>query len=183
MIVAYIVATTWQHLRQISIGKGVAVIAALAMYSLVAIPLMNTDTRNVGVSVLLAFLLVIVCMFGPKCLRNIWPVLALVLVFTSFAGNAAYFYSHHGQNHIARYVSYSDVNKKLKSTAARKVKKATKNDDSFYRYSGDKVNYNEALTAGMNGYLFLLELAKQAPDPVYYGDRATGQRCLYDPQL
>lgn len=38
MIVAYIVATTWQHLRQISIGKGVAVIAALAMYSLVAIP-------------------------------------------------------------------------------------------------------------------------------------------------
>ena len=155
MIVAYIVATTWQHLRQISIGKGVAVIAALAMYSLVAIPLMNTDTRNVGVSVLLAFLLVIVCMFGPKMPKKYMaPVLALVLVFTSFAGNAAYFYSHHGQNHIARYVSYSDVNKKLKSTAARKVKKATKNDDSFYRYSGDKVNYNEALTAGMNGTSF-----------------------------
>ena len=159
MIVAYIVATTWQHLRQISIGKGVAVIAALAMYSLVAIPLMNTDTRNVGVSVLLAFLLVIVCMFGPKMPKKYMaPVLALVLVFTSFAGNAAYFYSHHGQNHIARYVSYSDVNKKLKSTAARKVKKATKNDDSFYRYSGDKVNYNEALTAGMNGTSFYWSL-------------------------
>ena len=85
-------------------------------------------------------------------------MLALVLVFTSFAGNAAYFYSHHGQNHIARYVSYSDVNKKLKSTAARKVKKATKNDDSFYRYSGDKVNYNEALTAGMNGTSFYWSL-------------------------
>ena len=159
MIVAYIVATTWQHLRQISIGKGVAVIAALAVYAMIAIPLMNTDTRNVGVSVLLAFLLVIVCMFGPKMPKKYMaPVLALVLVFTSFAGNAAYFYSHHGQNHIARYVSYSDVNKKLKSTAARKVKKATKNDDSFYRYSGDKVNYNEALTAGMNGTSFYWSL-------------------------
>ena len=104
MIVAYIVATTWQHLRQISIGKGVAVIAALAVYAMIAIPLMNTDTRNVGVSVLLAFLLVIVCMFGPKMPKKYMaPVLALVLVFTSFAGNAAYFYSHHGQNHIARY--------------------------------------------------------------------------------
>ncbi len=74
MIVAYIVASTWQHLRQISIGKGVAVIAALAMYSLVAIPLMNTDTRNVGVSRSAGISVVIVCMFGPKMPgRNIWP--------------------------------------------------------------------------------------------------------------
>ena len=50
------------------------------------------------------------------------------------------------------------MNKKLKSTAARKVKKATKNDDSFYRYNGDKVNYNEALTAGMNGTSFYWSL-------------------------
>lgn len=159
LLVAYIVTTQWKKLRHITVGQAVACVGALALYSLLAIPLMTTDTRNVGVSVLLAFLLVIVCMFGPKMPKKYMaPVLALVLVFTSFAGNAAYFYSHHGQNHIARYVSYSDVNKKLKSTAARKVKKATKNDDSFYRYSGDKVNYNEALTAGMNGTSFYWSL-------------------------
>ena len=159
MIVAYIVATTWQHLRQISIGKGVAVIAALAMYSLVAIPLMNTDTRNVGVSVLLAFLLVIVCMFGPKMPKKYMaPVLALVLVLTSFTGNAAYFYSSHGSNYASKFVAYDQVSKKLKNTDAKKVKKAAKKDDSFYRYSGSNLVYNTDLLAKTHSTSFYWSL-------------------------
>ena len=159
LLVAYIVTTQWKKLRHITVGQAVACVGALALYSLLAIPLMTTDTRNIGVSVLLAFLIIVLCALAPKFKKkHLATALVLVLVLTSFAGNAAYFYSHHGQNHIARYVSYSDVNKKLKSTAARKVKKATKNDDSFYRYSGDKVNYNEALTAGMNGTSFYWSL-------------------------
>lgn len=159
LLVAYIVTTQWKKLRHITVGQAVACVGALALYSLLAIPLMTTDTRNIGVSVLLAFLIIVLCALAPKFKKkHLATALVLVLVLTSFTGNAAYFYSHHGQNHIARYVSYSDVNKKLKSTAARKVKKATKNDDSFYRYSGDKVNYNEALTAGMNGTSFYWSL-------------------------
>lgn len=50
-------------------------------------------------------------MFGPKMPKKYMaPVLALVLVFTSFAGNAAYFTATTAKTTL-RYVSYSDVNK------------------------------------------------------------------------
>lgn len=119
---------------------------------------MNTDTRNVGVSVLLAFLLVIVCMFGPKmpkkymarCWRWCWCLPPLQVTPPTLQPPRP-------KPHCP-LCELQRCEQKLKSTAARKVKKATKNDDSFYRYSGDKVNYNEALTAGMNGTSFYWSL-------------------------
>ena len=54
LLVAYIVTTQWQKLRHITVGQAVACVGALALYSLLAIPLMTTDARNIGVSVLLA---------------------------------------------------------------------------------------------------------------------------------
>ncbi len=155
LLVAYIVTTQWKKLRHITVGQAVACVGALALYSLIAIPLMTTDTRNIGVSVLLAFLMIVLCALAPKFKKkHLATALVLVLVLTSFTGNAAYFYSSHGNGYAAKFVTYDQVSKKLKNTDAKKVKKAAKADDSFYRYSGDKVNYNEALTAGMNGTSF-----------------------------
>lgn len=159
LLVAYIVTTQWQKLRHITVGQAVACVGALALYSLLAIPLMTTDTRNIGVSVLLAFLIIVLCALAPKFKKkHLATALVLVLVLTSFTGNATYFYSSHGSDYASKFVTYDQVSKKLKNTDAKKVKKAAKKDDSFYRYSGDKVNYNEALTAGMNGTSFYWSL-------------------------
>ena len=41
LLVAYIVTTQWQKLRHITVGQAVACVGALALYSLLAIPLMT----------------------------------------------------------------------------------------------------------------------------------------------
>lgn len=143
LLVAYIVTTQWQKLRHITVGQAVACVGALALYSLPAIPLMTTDTRNIGVSVLLAFLIIVLCALAPKFKKkHLATALVLVLVLTSFTGNAAYFYSNHGSDYASKFVTYDQVSKKLKNTDAKKVKKAAKKDDSFYRYSGSNLVYN-----------------------------------------
>lgn len=155
MIIAYIVAVTWQDLCKIDIRKGLGIIGAIAVYSLAALLMMNEINHNIIFSLITALLIVIVCMiFNKSAKKLIAPVLAVILVFASFAGNSAYFFSSHGNNHIASYVSYGAVNNKIKRSAASKVKKATKGDDSFYRYSGGKIHYNESTYVGMNGTSF-----------------------------
>lgn len=155
MIIAYIVTVTWQKLCKIDIRKGFGIIGAIAVYFAVAVLLMKTVNHNIIFSAVIALLTVIVCMIGTKSAKKaVAPVLAVILVFTSFAGNAAYFYGSHGDNHIARYISYGQVNKKIKRSAASKVKKAAKGDDTFYRYSGGKIVYNEGAYVGMNGTSF-----------------------------
>ena len=100
LLVAYIVTTQWQKLRHITVGQAVACVGALALYSLLAIPLMTTDTRNIGVSVLLAFLIIVLCALTPKFKKkHLATALVLVLVLTSFTGNAAYFYKI-GRAHV-----------------------------------------------------------------------------------
>lgn len=155
MIIAYIVAVTWQDLCKIDIRKGLGIIIAIAVYSSAALLMMNEINHNIIFSLITALLIVIVCMIGTKSAKKlIAPVLAVILVFASFAGNSAYFFSSHGNNHIASYVSYGAVNNKIKRSAASKVKKAAKGDDTFYRYSGGKINYNESTYVGMNGTSF-----------------------------
>lgn len=155
VIIAYIVVSTWQELCKIDIRKGFCIIGLIAVYFAAAVLLMKTVNHNIIFSAVIALLTVAVCMIGTKSAKKLAaPVLAVILVFTSFAGNAAYFYSSHGDNHIVRYISYGQVNKKIKRSAANKVKKAAKGDDTFYRYSGGRVNYNEATYLGMNGNSF-----------------------------
>lgn len=155
MIIAYIVTVTWQDLCKISTGKGLCIIIAIAVYSLAAVLLMNKINHNIIFSLITALLIVIACIIGNKSSKKlIAPVLAVILVFASFAGNSAYFFSSHGNNHITKYVSYGAVNNKIKRSAASKVKKAAKGDDTFYRYSGGKINYNESTYVGMNGTSF-----------------------------
>lgn len=121
LLVAYIVTTQWKKLRHITVGQAVACVGALALYSLIAIPLMTTDTRNIGVSVLLAFLIIVLCALAPKFKKEqLATVLVLALVFTSFTGNAAYFYSSHGSGYASKFVTYDQVSKKLKNTDAKK---------------------------------------------------------------
>ena len=87
-------------------GQAVACVGALALYSLIAIPLMTTDTRNIGVSVLLAFLIIVLCALAPKFKKEqLATALVLVLVLTSFTGNAAYFYSSHGSGYASKFVT------------------------------------------------------------------------------
>ena len=155
MIIAYIVAVTWQDLCKIDIRKGLGIIIAIAVYSLAALLMMNEINHNIIFSLITALLIVIACIIGNKSAKKlIAPVLAIILVFASFAGNSAYFFSSHGNNHITSYVSYGAVNNKIKRSAASKVKKAAKGDDSFYRYSGGKIHYNESTYVGMNGTSF-----------------------------
>ena len=155
MIIAYIVAVTWQDLCKIDIRKGLGIIIAIAVYSLAALLMMNEINHNIIFSLITALLIVVVCMILNKSAKKlIAPVLAVILVFASFAGNSAYFFSSHGNNHIASYVSYGAVNNKIKRSAASKVKKAAKGDDTFYRYSGGKIHYNESTYVGMNGTSF-----------------------------
>lgn len=132
LLVAYIVTTQWKKLRHITVGQAVACVGALALYSLLAIPLMTTDTRNIGVSVLLAFLIIVLCALAPKFKKkHLATALVLVLVLTSFTGNAAYFYSSHGADYASKFVTYDQASKKLKNTDAKKVKKATKKTTAF----------------------------------------------------
>ena len=175
MIIAYIVTVTWQELCKISTGKGFGIIGAIAVYSLAAVLLMKTLNHNIIFSVAIALLIVIACMIGNKSSKKfVAPVLAVILVFASFAGNSAYFYSGHGESHIARYLSYGQVSKKIKRSAASKVKKAAKGDDTFYRYSGGKIVYNESAYVGMNGTSFywsmenknLAEFVNETEQPV-----------------
>ena len=148
LLVAYIVTTQWKKLRHITIGQAVGCVCALAVYSLFAIPPMTLDTRNIGVSILLAFLILAVCAFAPKFKKKyVATALVLVLVLTSFTGNATYFYSSHGGNYITNFVTYKEAPQKLKNTAAKKVKKAAKGDTDFYRYSGNRLVYNTDLLA------------------------------------
>lgn len=131
LLVAYIVTTQWQKLRHITVGQAVACVGALALYSLLAIPLMTTDTRNIGVSVLLAFLIIVLCALAPKFKKkHLATALVLVLVLTSFTGNAAYFYSNHGSDYASKFVTYDQVSKKLK-TPTPKSKKAAKKTTAF----------------------------------------------------
>ena len=159
LLVAYIVTTQWQKLRHITVGQAVACVGALALYSLLAIPLMTTDTRNIGVSVLLAFLIIVLCALAPKFKKkHLATALVLVLVLTSFTGNATYFYSSHGSDYASKFVTYDQVSKKLKNTDAKKVKKAAKKDDSFYRYSGSNLVYNTDLLAKTHSTSFYWSL-------------------------
>ena len=126
--------TQWQKLRHITVGQAVACVGALALYSLLAIPLMTTDARNIGVSVLLAFLIIVLCALAPKFKKeHLATALVLVLVLTSFTGNAAYFYSSHGKHKTDTFVATEKVNRRIKGASGRKVKKAAKSDKSFYR--------------------------------------------------
>lgn len=152
LLVAYIVTTQWQKLRHITVGQAAACVGALALYSLLAIPLMTTDTRNISVSVLLAFLIIVLCALAPKFKKkHLATALVLVLVLTSFTGNAAYFYSNHGKHKTDTFVATEKVNRRIKGASGRKVKKAAKSDKSFYRYTGDNVECNEELLAHISG--------------------------------
>ena len=167
LLVAYIVTTQWKKLRHITVGQAVACVGALALYSLIAIPLMTTDTRNIGVSVLLAFLIIVLCALAPKFKKEqLATVLVLALVFTSFTGNAAYFYSSHGKHKTDTFVATEKVNRRIKGASGRKVKKAAKSDKSFYRYTGDNVECNEELLAHMSGSSFYWSL--QNPNVAQY---------------
>lgn len=167
LLVAYIVTTQWQKLRHITVGQAVACVGALAFYSLLAIPLMTTDARNIGVSVLLAFLIIVLCALAPKFKKkHLATALVLVLVLTSFTGNAAYFYSSHGKHKTDTFVATEKVNRRIKGASGRKVKKAAKSDKSFYRYTGDNVECNEELLAHMSGSSFYWSL--QNPNVAQY---------------
>ena len=167
LLVACIVTTQWQKLRHITVGQAVACIGALALYSLLAIPLMTTDARNIGVSVLLAFLIIVLCALAPKFKKeHLATALVLVLVLTSFTGNAAYFYSSHGKHKTDTFVATEKVNRRIKGASGRKVKKAAKSDKSFYRYTGDNVECNEELLAHMSGSSFYWSL--QNPNVAQY---------------
>lgn len=144
-----------------------ACVGALALYSLIAIPLMTTNTRNIGVSVLLAFLIIVLCALAPKFKKeHLATALVLVLVLTSFTGNAAYFYSSHGKHKTDTFVATEKVNRRIKGASGRKVKKAAKSDKSFYRYTGDNVECNEELLAHMSGSSFYWSL--QNPNVAQY---------------
>lgn len=167
LLVACIVTTQWQKLRHITVGQAVACVGALALYSLLAIPLMTTDARNIGVSVLLAFLIIVLCALAPKFKKeHLATALVLVLVLTSFTGNAAYFYSSHGKHKTDTFVATEKVNRRIKGASGRKVKKAAKSDKSFYRYTGDNVECNEELLAHMSGSSFYWSL--QNPNVAQY---------------
>lgn len=167
LLVAYIVTTQWQKLRHITVGQAAACVGALALYSLLAIPLMTTDTRNISVSVLLAFLIIVLCALAPKFKKkHLATALVLVLVLTSFTGNAAYFYSNHGKHKTDTFVATEKVNRRIKGASGRKVKKAAKSDKSFYRYTGDNVECNEELLAHMSGSSFYWSL--QNPNVAQY---------------
>ena len=167
LLVAYIVTTQWQKLRHITVGQAVACVGALAFYSLLAIPLMTTDARNIGVSVLLAFLIIVLCALAPKFKKkHLATALVLVLVLTSFTGNAAYFYSSHGKHKTDTFVATEKVNRRIKGASGRKGKKAAKSDKSFYRYTGDNVECNEELLAHMSGSSFYWSL--QNPNVAQY---------------
>lgn len=167
LLVAYIVTTQWKKLRHITVGQAVACVGALALYSLIAIPLMTTDTRNIGVSVLLAFLMIVLCALAPKFKKkHLATALVLVLVLSSFAGNAAYFYSDHGKHKTDTFVATEKVNRRIKSASGRKVKKAAKSDKTFYRYTGDSVECNEELLAHTPGSSFYWSL--QNPNVAQY---------------
>ena len=62
MIIAYIVAVTWQDLCKIDIRKGLGIIIAIAVYSLAALLMMNEINHNIIFSLITALLIVIVCM-------------------------------------------------------------------------------------------------------------------------
>ena len=167
LLVAYIVTTQWQKLRHITVGQAVACVGALALYSLLTIPLMTTDTRNISVSVLLAFLIIVLCALAPKFKKkHLATALVLVLVLTSFTGNAAYFYSSYGKHKTDTFVATEKVNRRIKGASGRKVKKAAKSDKSFYRYTGDNVECNEELLAHMSGSSFYWSL--QNPNVAQY---------------
>ena len=167
LLVAYIVTTQWKKLRHITVGQAAACVGALALYSLLAIPLMTTDARNIGVSVLLAFLIIVLCALAPKFKKkHLATALVLVLVLTSFTGNAAYFYSSHGKHKTDTFVATEKVNRRIKGASGRKVKKAAKSDKSFYRYTGDNVECNEELLAHMSGSSFYWSL--QNPNVAQY---------------
>ena len=167
LLVAYIVTTQWQKLRHITVGQTVACVGALALYSLLTIPLMTTDTRNISVSVLLAFLIIVLCALAPKFKKkHLATALVLVLVLTSFTGNAAYFYSSYGKHKTDTFVATEKVNRRIKGASGRKVKKAAKSDKSFYRYTGDNVECNEELLAHMSGSSFYWRL--QNPNVAQY---------------
>lgn len=167
LLVAYIVTIQWQKLCHITVGQAVACVGALALYSLLAIPLMTTDTRNISVSVLLAFLIIVLCALAPKVKKkHLATALVLVLVLTSFTGNAAYFYSSHGKHKTDTFVATEKVNRRIKGASGRKVKKAAKSDKSFYRYTGDNVECNEELLAHMSGSSFYWSL--QNPNVAQY---------------
>ena len=167
LLVAYVVTTQWQKLRHITVGQAAACVGALALYSLIAIPLMTTDAHNIGVSVLLAFLIIVLCALAPKFKKkHLATALVLVLVLTSFTGNAAYFYSSHGKHKTDTFVATEKVNRRIKGASGRKVKKAAKSDKSFYRYTGDNVECNEELLAHMSGSSFYWSL--QNPNVAQY---------------
>ena len=167
LLVAYIVTTQWKKLRHITVGQAVACVGALALYSLLTIPLMTTDTRNIAVSVLLAFLIIVLCALAPKFKKkHLATALVLVLVLTSFTGNAAYFYSSHGKHKTDTFVATEKVNRRIKGASGRKVKKAAKSDKSFYRYTGDNVECNEELLAHISGSSFYWSL--QNPNVAQY---------------
>ena len=99
MIIAYIVTVTWQDLCKIDIRKGLGIIGAIAVYSSAALLMMNEINHNIIFSLITALLIVIACIIGNKSAKKlIAPVLAVILVFASFAGNSAYFFSGHGNN-------------------------------------------------------------------------------------
>lgn len=128
---------------------------------------MTTDTRNIGVSVLLAFLIIVLCALAPKFKKkHLATALVLVLVLTSFTGNATYFYSSHGKHKTDTFVATEKVNRRIKGASGRKVKKAAKSDKSFYRYTGDNVECNEELLAHMSGSSFYWSL--QNPNVAQY---------------
>ena len=116
---------------------------------------------------LLAFLIIVLCALAPKFKKkHLATALVLVLVLTSFTGNAAYFYSSHGKHKTDTFVATEKVNRRIKGASGRKVKKAAKSDKFFYRYTGDNVECNEELLAHMSGSSFYWSL--QNPNVAQY---------------
>ena len=98
MIIAYIVAVTWQDLCKIDIRKGLGIIIAIAVYSLAALLMMNEINHNIIFSLITALLIVIACIIGNKSAKKlIAPVLAIILVFASFAGKFGIFFQQSRQ--------------------------------------------------------------------------------------
>lgn len=146
LLIAYIFTTMWNEWRSISKKEFFILLALLAVYTAVCLPLSDGKTENTLLSLCIALLTIAVFAAKPK-IKKAWvtQILAFVLILGSFAGNAYFLYDQNQYDFVNSFVSYESAQNKLKSTTGKKVKKAAKNDTDFYRYSGSNLVYNSDL--------------------------------------
>ncbi len=150
-LVACIVVVKWKSLFEISIRQRWLLIVCLAAYSIVCLVLLQSRTDATIFGLVMAFASLLIIVFAQDRFGAHGAQIALtVCVLFNITGNALFAYLPENGDYVDEFIDSSTTLTGIQETEASAIKKASSNEDEFFRYSGTGITANNTLYSGLH---------------------------------